>query len=220
MIRVLYVLIATFLVLNTSQTAPHDAEAFLQSNEPFGGADDSLFNPSFSNMVGGASAFVTAFINYGAFQACASDPSCGMPDDPGSGFEVGAGSCCDNNDDCFNEFGTHVNRLDRALLTLYTNERHYNLVMRIQGVRMAAMRGAGSMSAMGAAVVARQEVDIAIAEKGFLEKFNAKANSNISSLNDFLLELGALIENYCEGSNWYQRNGLPLYLHAKMKFPK
>ena len=205
MIRVRYVLIATFLVLNTSQTAR---------------ADDALFNPSFSDMLGAASAFVATFINYGALQACASDPSCGMPDDPGSGFEVGAGSCCDNNDDCFNEFGTHVDRLDRALSTLHGNERRHNLVMRIQGIRMAAMRGAGSLSAAGAAVVARQEVDIAIAQKKYLENFNAKANSNIDLLNDFLLELGALIENYCEGSNWYQRNGMPLYMHAKLKFPK
>ncbi len=167
MIRVRYVLIATFLVLNTSQTAR---------------ADDALFNPSFSSMLGGASAFAAALINYGTLQACASDPLCGMPDDPSSGFEVGAGSCCDNNDDCFNDFGLHVNRLDRALFTLYKNERHHNLVMRIQGIRMSAMRGAGSLSAAGAAVVARLEITIAKEQKKYFERFNAKTNINICEI--------------------------------------
>jgi len=205
MIRVRYVLIATFLVLNTSQTAR---------------AGDDQFNVSFSSMLGGASAFAAAFINYGALQACASDPSCGMPDDPGSGFEVGAGSCCDNNDDCFNDFALHVKRLDKALFTLYKNERYHNLVMRIQGIRMSAMRGAGSLSAAGAAVVARLEINIAKDQKKYFERFNVKTNTNISLLNDFLVELGALIENHCAGSNWYQRNGVPLYMHAKLTFPK
>jgi len=181
---------------------------------------DDIFQPSFSNLLGGASAFATAFYNYSAAQQCAADPSCGMPDDPGSGFEVGAGSCCDNNDECFNEFGRHVDRIDRALFTLYKNDRHHDLVMRIQGARMTAMKGAGSMSAPAGAIVARQEVEIAKAQKAYIERFNVKTNQNVNLLNGFLLELGTIVDNYCEGANWYQRHGLPLYLHAKTKFPK
>lgn len=179
-----------------------------------------LFSPSFSNLLGGASAFATSFYEYSAMEACAADPSCGMPDDPGSGFEVGAGSCCDNNDACFNEFGTHVERIDAALFTLYKNERTYKLIMRKQSARITAMKGAGSMSAAAGAVVARQEVEIAKAQKSFMEKFNAKTTQNVDKLNEFLIALGTSVDTYCEGSNWYQRNGLPLYLHAKTKFPK
>jgi len=208
MIRILQILIAVMLAQSISQSARADD------------VSDALFQPSFSNMMTGASAFAHTLINYHAFQQCASDPSCGMPDDPGSGFEVGAGSCCDNNDECFNDFSRHVNRIDRALFTLYSNDRRHNLVMRIQGARMAAMRGAGGSAAPAAAVVARQEADIAIAERNYLEKYNAKTNEYVGLLNDFLLELGSVINSYCEGSDWYQRNGLPLYLHAKIKFPK
>jgi len=184
------------------------------------GPADDVFSPSFGNLLGGASKFASSFYNYSAAQQCAADPQCGMPDDPGSGFEVGAGSCCDSNDECFNEFGRHVARIDRALNTLYYNERRYGLIMRIQGARMTAMRGAGGMSAPGAAAVARMEIEIANAQKGFTNRFNAKTNENVDLLNGFLLELGSVVENYCQGSNWYQRNGLPLYLHAKIKFPK
>jgi len=181
---------------------------------------DDLFQPSLGNMLGGASAFTTAFYNYSAAAQCNADPACGMPEDPGSGFEVGAGSCCDNNDSCFNEFGRHVDRIDRALFTLYKNERTYELIMRVQGARMTAMKGAGSMSAPAAAIVARQEVEIAKAQKDFMDRWNVKTNKNIGLFNGFLIELGSVVDNYCEGSNWYQRNGLPLYLHAKTKFPK
>ena len=179
-----------------------------------------VFDPSFGNITAGASAFATAFYNYSVFQECVSDPDCGMPDDPGSGFEIGAGSCCDENNDCFNDFETHVDRIDRALATLYKNERTYALIMKIQSARMTAMRGAGGMSAPAAAVVARQEIDIAKAQSDFTDKFNNKTLSNISKLNDFMLELDLIIEDYCADTDWYQRNGLPLYLHARMKFPK
>lgn len=181
---------------------------------------DELFSPSLGNMLGGASAFAAAFYNYSAAAECNADPSCGMPDDPGSGFQVGAGSCCDENDECFNEFGRHVDRIDRALLKFYTREREYNLIMRVQSARMTAMKGAGSMSAPAAAIVARQEIEIAKAQKGYIERFNNNTNINLGHLNNFLLELGTVVDNYCEGTNWYQRNGMPLYLHAKIKFPK
>jgi len=185
-----------------------------------GSATDDVFQPTFSNLVTAASAFATSFYNFNAQQACAADPKCGMPQDPGSGFALTAGSCCGDDNSCNMDFFDKVDDVDSALYTLYKNERTYDLIMRIQGARMTAMKGAAGMSAPGAAVVARFEIDIARAKKKFLEKFNVKTNGNIDKLNSLLLALGTIVDNYCGDKNWYQRNGLPLYLHAKIKFPK
>lgn len=179
-----------------------------------------LFKPSISSMVGSAVAFSIGFENYKAAEGCAADPACGTPADPSSGFETAVGSCCHENDDCFEDFNRHVARIDRAMVTLYKNDKTYSIFMRQQKARMTAMKGAGSASAAGAAVVARMQADIAKAQAGYIQKFNNKAETNIGLLNDFLLELGGLVEQYCSGSNWYQSNGLPIYLHSKIKFPK
>ncbi len=183
-------------------------------------ATDGFFNPGFSNMVNGAAQFAQAYADYSAAETCWADPQCGMPDDPNSGFELPAGDCCEGNSSCVAEFDNQVSKIDSALYTLYKNERTYEIIMQVQKARMTAMKGAGSMSAPGGAVVARMEVDIAKAQKGFIDKFNTKTQSNINRLNDFLLALGGVIDQHCGDSNWYQRNGLPLYLHAKTKFPK
>ncbi len=183
-------------------------------------AMDNLFNPSFSNMLNGAAQFAQAYADYSAASACWADPHCSMPDDPGSGFELPAGDCCEGSAACIEAFDGYVARIDDALYTLYKNERTYEVIMQIQKARMTAMKGAGSVSAPGGAVVARMEVDIAKAQKGFVDKFNTKTQGNIGKLNDYLLALGGAVDQYCTGSNWYQRNGLPIYLHAKTKFPK
>jgi hypothetical protein len=183
-------------------------------------AMDNLFNPSFSSMLNGAAQFAQAYADHSAATACWADPQCGMPDDPGSGFELPAGDCCEGSSACIESFDGYLARIDSALYTLYKNERTYEVIMQIQKARMTAMKGAGSMSAPGGAVVARMEVDIAKAQKGFIEKFNAKTQGNIGKLNEYLLALGEAVDQYCTGANWYQRNGMPIYLHAKTKFPK
>ena len=180
----------------------------------------NVFRPSLSNMLGGAIAFTEYFYGYSSAVACANDPECGGQDGAGSGLDVPSGSCCDGIDGCFNDYLLGLQRIDDALYVLYKNEKTYGWIMAVQNARMTAMRGAGSMSPAGAAVVARFEVDIAKAAKSFRGKFNAKTEQNISRLNDFLLELGATIDTYCHEGGWYQRYGLPVYLHAKTKFPK
>lgn len=179
-----------------------------------------IFPPGFGDMLNVASQFAQAYTDYSAAAACAEDPQCGMPDDPNSGFEVPVGDCCDGIDGCVNSFDNYLVKLDDALKILYGNERYYDILMRVQKARMTAMKGAGSMSAPGSAVVARMEIDIAKAQKGFIDKFNTKTENNIKQLNKILIKLGGIVDQYCSDSNWYQRNGLPLYLHAKTKFPK
>lgn len=183
-------------------------------------AKDNVFSPSFSNGLNGAIAFAQYFHDYSSAEACYNDPSCGMPDDADTGLDIPPGSCCDGIDSCYNDYVQALQRIDVALYTLYKNEKTYDLIMRVQNARMTAMRGAGSMSPMGAAAVARMEVDIAKAQQSFQDKFNTKTENNISRLNDFLLDLGGTIDGYCEDSGWYQRYGLPIYIHAKTKFPK
>jgi len=186
----------------------------------YGGATDAYFAPTFSNMINGATQFGVALKDYSAASACWSDPQCGLPDDPNAGFELPAGDCCEESADCIADFDGYVGKVSEALRVLYGNERYFHILMQTQKARMAAMRGAGSMSAAGTAVVARMEADIAKAQQGFVDKFNTKAQYNISRLHDFLLGLGDVIDQYCGSQNWYQRNALPLYLHAKIKFPK
>ena len=176
--------------------------------------------PGFGDMLNTASQFAQAYTDYSAAAACAADPQCGMPDDPNSGFELPAGDCCDGVDECVNSFDNYIVKVDDALKVLYGNERYYDILMRVQKARMTAMKGAGSMSAPGSAAVARMEIDIAKAQKGFVDKFNTKTENNIKQLNKILIKLGGIVDQYCSDSNWYQRNALPLYLHAKTKFPK
>lgn len=183
-------------------------------------AKDNVFSPSFSNVLNGAIAFAQYFHDYSSAEACYNDPSCGMPDDSDTGLDIPPGSCCDGIDSCYNDYVQALNRIDVALYTLYKNEKTYDLIMRVQNARMTAMKGAGSMSPAGAAAVARMEVDIAKAQKAFQDKFNTKTEHNISRLNEFLLGLGNTIDTYCADSGWYQRYGLPVYIHAKTKFPK
>lgn len=179
-----------------------------------------IFPPGFGDMLNVASQFSQAYTDYSAAAACAADPQCGMPDNPNSGFEIPTGDCCDGISECVSSFDSYIGKLDDALKILYGNERYYDILMRVQKARMTAMKGAGAMSAPGSAVVARMEVDIAKAQKGFIDKFNAKTENNIKQLNKILMKLGGIVDQYCSDSNWYQRNGLPLYLHAKTKFPK
>ncbi len=180
----------------------------------------NLFNPSFSSMLNGAAQFARAYADYSAASACWGDPQCGTPGDPDSGFELPAGDCCEGSSACIEAFDGYVARIDAALYILYKNERTYEVIMQVQKARITAMKGAGSKSAPGGAVVARMEVDIAKTQKGFIDKFNTKTQNNIGQLNDSLLALGGAVDQYCSDSNWYQHNGLPLYLHAKTKFPK
>lgn len=52
------------------------------------------------------------------------------------------------------------------------------------------------------------------------DKFNATTTKNIDRLNELLIDLDGTLGQYCETNNWYQINGLPIYIHAKTKFPK
>jgi len=183
-------------------------------------AMDDFFKPSISNMLSGASAFATYFHDYSAAMACYNDPACGMPSDPNAGFDLPPSSCCENSVSCLSAYNEAIRKVDVSLFTLYKNEKTYRAIMQVQSARMTAMKGAGSMSPIGGAAVARMEIDIAKAKKGFIAKFNTKTQHNISRLNEFLLELGTINDNSCQDTGWYQRYGMPVYIHAKIKFPK
>ncbi len=174
----------------------------------YDGAMDNLFNPSFSSMLTSASKFTQAHSDHSAATACRTDPKCGMPGDSNSGFKLPAGSCCEGSSACIEAFDGYVTKIDSVMYALYKNERTYAVIMRIHQARMGAASGA------------RKQVDFAKAQKGFIEKFNAKTRSNIIKLNNYLLALGGAVDQYCTGSKWYKRNGLPIYQHAKAKFPK
>lgn len=180
----------------------------------------SIFSTSWSDMVKGAAEFKTGMDNYHAAQGCAADPACDSGGDTSSGFEAGMSDCCYDNDACYNEFNEWVRKIDVALFTLYKNERTYSIFMRAQDARIAMMKGAASTSAAGTAIGGKLEADIIKARKSYVDKFNATTTKNIDRLNEFLIGLDGSLGQYCEANNWYQVNGLPIYLHAKTKFPK
>jgi len=150
------------------------------------------------------------------------DSTCGNPENPEqSGYELALSSCCDDNDQCAMEFNTQLDNIDSALKVLYKNEHFYIIFMDKQAARLTLMRSAASASPIGgAAVTGKLEAGIMKAKKGFIRKFNEKTNQNISRLNEFLVRVGEIHQSYCNDSQWYNRNGLPLYLHARSKFPK
>lgn len=180
----------------------------------------SIFATSLSDMVKGAAEFKVGMDNYHAAQGCAADPTCDAGGDSASGFEAGMADCCYDNDACYNEFNEWVRKIDVALFTLYKNERTYSIFMRAQDARIAMMKGAASTSAAGTAVGGKLEADVIRARKDYVDKFNATTNKNINRLNEFLIGLDGSLGQYCEANNWYQVNGLPIYIHAKTKFPK
>ncbi len=179
----------------------------------------SIFTTSWSDLVKGAAEFSNAMDNYNAAMGCAADPVC-ESGGSGSGFETGISDCCYENDACYNEFTEHVRKIDIALSTLYGNERTYTIFMRAQDARLAMMKGAASTSAAGTAIGGKLEADIIKARSAYVDKFNDKTNHNIDRLNEFLLGLDGTLRQYCDAGNWYQVNGLPIYIHAKTRFPK
>ena len=181
---------------------------------------NTFFKPSFGDVVKFDAEFRKALDQFSAAQECMNDPDCGMPSGSGPGFEFEAGECCRSNAECIDSFDRYLRKIDRALFTLYKNERTWKIKMQVADARMSAMKAAGGMSPVGGAVVARMEADIAKAKKQFIDKFNEKTEYNISRLNDFLNGLGGVINEYCGDSGWYQKNGLPVYLHARTKFLK
>ncbi|MFT5335683.1 MAG: hypothetical protein ACI9GB_003604 [Halioglobus sp.] len=181
---------------------------------------ESIFSTSWADMVKGAAEFGNAMDNYNAAQGCAADPACESGGDTSSGFETGMANCCYDNDACYNEFTEYVRKIDVTLFTLYKNERTYTIFMRAQDARIAMMKGAASTSAAGTAIGGTLEADIIKARKKYVDKFNATTDHNIDRLNEFLIGLNGTLGQYCETNNWYQINGLPIYIHAKTKFPK
>lgn len=179
-----------------------------------------IFKTSMTSMFKGAAEFKKGMDNYHAANGCAADPACDPGPDASSGFETGMADCCYENDTCYNEFTEHVRKIDVALFTLYKNERTYSIFMRAQDARIAMMKGAASTSAAGTAIGGALEADIIKARKEYVKKFNATTGKNIDRLNEFLISLDATLGQYCEANNWYQNNGLPIYIHAKTKFPK
>lgn len=185
-------------------------------------ADDamSIFQPSYADMLKAAAAIAEARDNLNAAEGCAADPMCESPGDTSSGFETSLGACCYEIDDCFNEFNEYVRKTDVALYTLYKNERTYTIFMMAQNARIAMMKGAASTSAAGTAIGGKLEADVAKAKKSYVDKFNVTTNANVNRLNEFLLGLDSTLKQYCAVDNWYQINGLPIFIHAKTKFPK
>jgi hypothetical protein len=171
-------------------------------------------------MVKGAAEFKVGMDNYHAAQGCSADPFCEPGDGPSSGLETGMADCCYENTACYNEFTEWVRKIDVALFTLYKNERTYSIFMRAQDARIAMMKGAASTSAAGTAIGGKLEADIIKARADYVDKFTAKTDKNIDRLNDFLIGLDGTLGQYCDANNWYQVSGLPIYIHAKTKFPK
>ncbi len=180
----------------------------------------SIFQTSFAVMVKAAAAIEEGMNNLNAAEGCAADPMCESPGDTSSGFETTLGACCSENDACFNDFNEYVRRTDVALYTLYKNERTYTIFMMAQNARIAMMKGAASTSAVGTAIGGKLQADVAKARKSYIHKFNVTTNANINRLNEFLLGLDSTLKQYCGVDNWYQINGLPIFIHAKTKFPK
>ncbi len=180
----------------------------------------SIFSTSMADMVKGAAEFKIGMDNYHAAQGCAADPACGSAGDTSSGFETGMSECCYENDACFNDFNEWVRKIDVALYTLYKNERTYEIFMRAQDARIAMMKGAAGTSAAGTAIGGKLEADIIRARREYVDKFNTTTTKNIDRLNEFLIGLDGTLVQHCEANNWYQLNGLPIYIHAKTKFPK
>ncbi len=181
---------------------------------------ESIFSTSWADMVKGAAEFKKGMDNYHAANGCAADPACDSGGDSSSGFEAGIADCCYDTDSCYNDFIEHVRKIDIALYTLYKNERTYTIFMRAQDARIAMMKGAAGTSAAGTAIGGKLEADIIKARKNYVDKFNATTTKNIDRLNEFLIDLDGTLGQYCETNNWYQINGLPIYIHAKTKFPK
>tara|TARA_R110001592_G_scaffold363371_1_gene685753 strand:+ start:392831 stop:393409 length:579 start_codon:yes stop_codon:yes gene_type:complete len=180
----------------------------------------AVFSSSWADMVKGTAEFKNGMDNYHAAQGCAADPACESGGDTSSAFETGIADCCYDNDACYNEFNEYVRKIDVALFTLYKNERTYSTFMRAQDARIAMMKGAASTSAAGTAIGGKLEADIIKARENYVDKFNATTGKNIDRLNEFLIGLDGTLGQYCEANNWYQTNGLPIYIHAKTKFPK
>jgi len=178
----------------------------------------SIFASSWADLVKGAAEFKTGMDNFHAAQGCAEDPDCESGD--GDGLETDMPDCCYGNDTCYNEFTEWVRKIDVALFTLYKNDRTYNIFMRAQDARIAMMKGAASTSAAGTAIGGKLEADVIRARQEYIDRYNDQTDHNIDRLNEFLIGLDGTLGQYCSASNWYQINGLPIYVHAKTKFPK